>query len=87
MNTTDIKRKYLEYIMFLEKENIFNNEEIKNVRKLKRMIINYVKKDVKKELKLIINKELYQKGKITFEEFKLVNEKIMKEKENEYCKN
>ena len=42
--------------MFLEKENIFNNEEIKNVRKLKRMIINYVKKDVKKELKLIMNK-------------------------------
>lgn len=28
-----------------------------------------------KELKLIINKELYQKCKITFEEFKLANEK------------
>ena len=40
-----------------------------------------------KELKLIINKELYQKGKITFEEFKLANEKIIKEQENEYCKN
>ena len=40
-----------------------------------------------KELKLIINKELYQKGKITFEEFKLANEKIMKEKEFGYCKN
>ncbi len=35
--------------------------------------------EIIKELKLIINKELYQKGKITFEEFKLVNEKIMKE--------
>ena len=52
----EFERKYLEYVMFLEKENIFNNEEIKNVRKLKRMIINYVKKDVKKELKLIMNK-------------------------------
>ena len=41
----EFERKYLEYIMFLEKENIFNNEEIKNVRKLKRMIINYVKTD------------------------------------------
>ena len=40
-----------------------------------------------KELKLIINKELYQKGKISFEAFKLANEKIMKEQENEYCKN
>lgn len=35
--------------------------------------------EIIKELKLIINKGLYQKGKITFEEFKLVNEKIMKE--------
>ena len=32
----------------------------------------YMKK-ILKELKLIINKELYQKGKITFEEFKLAN--------------
>lgn len=46
----------------------------------------YMKK-ILKELKLIINKELYQKGKITFEEFKLANERIMKEQENEYCKN
>ena len=36
-------------------------------------------KKILKELKLIINKELYQKGKITFEEFKLANERIMKE--------
>ena len=40
-----------------------------------------------KELKLIINKELYQKGKISFEAFKLANERIMKEQENEYFKN
>lgn len=40
-----------------------------------------------KELKLIINKELYQNGKVTFEEFKLANERIMKEQKNEYCKN
>ena len=39
-----------------------------------------------KELKLIINNNLYQKNKITFEVFKLTNEKLMKE-ENEYCKN
>ena len=38
-------------------------------------------KKILKELKLIINKELYQKGKITFEEFKLANEKRMKEQE------
>ena len=44
-------------------------------------------KKILKELKLIINKELYQKGKITFEEFKLANERIMKEQENEYFKN
>ncbi len=48
----EFKRKYLESIMFLEKENTLNYEEIKTVRKLKRMIINYTKK----ELKLIINK-------------------------------
>lgn len=44
-------------------------------------------KKILKELKLIINKELYQKGKITFEEFKLANERVLKEQENEYCKN
>lgn len=33
-----------------------------------------------KELKLIINKELYQKCKITFEEFKLANEKKWRKK-------
>ena len=44
-------------------------------------------KEIIKELKLIINKELYHKEIISFEEFKLANEKIMKEQENEYCKN
>lgn len=38
-----------------------------------------------KELKLLINKELYNKKIISFEEFKLMNETIM-EKENGYNK-
>ena len=38
-----------------------------------------------KELKLLINKELYNKKIISFEEFKLMNEKIM-EIENGYDK-
>ena len=42
-------------------------------------------KDIIKELKLLINKELYQKKVISFEEFKLMNEKIM-ETENGYDK-
>ena len=33
-----------------------------------------------KELKLIINKELYHKKIINFEEFKTTNEEIIKEK-------
>ena len=44
-------------------------------------------KEIIEELKLIINKQLYQKRIISFEEFKLANEKIMKEQENEYFKN
>lgn len=40
-------------------------------------------KQIIKELKLIINNNLYQKNKITFEEFKLANEILMKEN-NEY---
>ena len=36
-----------------------------------------------KELKLVINKELYHKKLISFEEFKAMNEKIIKEKEHE----
>ena len=40
-------------------------------------------KEIIKELILIINKELYQKKIISFEEFKLMNEEIIKEKTNE----
>lgn len=40
-------------------------------------------KEIIKELKLIINKELYQKEIISFEEFKLMNEEIIKEEKNE----
>ncbi|MDO5568726.1 MAG: hypothetical protein Q4G04_01245 [bacterium] len=36
-------------------------------------------KEIIKELKLIINKELYQKKIISFEEFKLMNEELLKE--------
>ena len=36
-----------------------------------------------RELKLIINKELYQKKIISFEEFKIMNEEIIKEGINE----
>lgn len=42
-------------------------------------------KTIIKELKLLINKELYNKKIISFDEFKLMNEKIM-EKENGYNK-
>lgn len=34
-------------------------------------------KVIMKELKILINKELYNKKIISFEEFKLMNEKIM----------
>ena len=44
-------------------------------------------KEIIKELKLIINKELYQKKIISFEEYKLMNEKILKEKKCEYIAN
>ena len=40
-------------------------------------------KEIVKELKLIKNKELYQKKLISFEEFKCINEEIIKEKEHE----
>lgn len=36
------------------------------------------------ELKFIINKELYQNEVIDFEEFKMMNDKILKVKNNEY---
>lgn len=44
-------------------------------------------KEIIEELKLIINKQLYQKRIISFEEFKLMNEEIIKEKANEYSSN
>ncbi len=37
-----------------------------------------------KELKLIINKELYQKKIISFEEFKFINDALIREKKHEY---
>ena len=40
-------------------------------------------KEIIKELKLIINKELYRKKIISFEEFKIMNEEIIKEQKNE----
>ena len=43
--------------------------------------------NLRKELKLIINKELYQKELINFEEFKMMNEEIMKETNDEYSSN
>ncbi len=43
--------------------------------------------NLRKELKLIINKELYQKEMINFEEFKMMNEEIMKETNDEYSSN
>lgn len=39
-----------------------------------------------KELKSVINKELYHKKIISFEEFKAMNEKIIKENSNEYTR-
>ena len=44
-------------------------------------------KEIVKELEIIINKDLYQKNMINFEEFKIMNELLLKEKENEYLKN
>lgn len=40
-----------------------------------------------KELEVIINKDLYQKKNINFEEFKIMNELLLKETEDEYIKN
>ena len=44
-------------------------------------------KEIIKELKLIINKELYQKKIISFKELKLMNEEIIKEGIDEYSSN
>lgn len=40
-----------------------------------------------KELEIIINKSLYQEKNINFDEFKNMNELLLKENENEYIKN
>lgn len=39
------------------------------------------------ELKIIINKELLQNQIISFEEFKIMNENLLREKNNEHSKN
>jgi len=44
-------------------------------------------KEIITELKLIINKELYQQKIISFEEFKFMNEEIIKEKKHECSAN
>lgn len=44
-------------------------------------------KKIIKELEIIINKDLYQESIINFEEFKTMNELLLKEKDNEYIKN
>lgn len=44
-------------------------------------------KDLIKELEVIINKDLYQEKNINFEEFKTLNELLLKEDEDEYIKN
>ena len=44
-------------------------------------------KDIIKELKLLINKELYQKKVISFEELKIMNEEIIMETKNECTSN
>ena len=40
-----------------------------------------------KELKIIINKYVLQKDIISFEEFKIMNENLLREKNNEHSKN
>lgn len=40
-----------------------------------------------KELKITINKYLLQKDIISFEEFKIMNENLLREKNNEHSKN
>ena len=42
-------------------------------------------KNIIKELKIIINKDLLQKDIIGFEEFKIMNGELLREKNNEIC--
>lgn len=44
-------------------------------------------KEIIKELKVIINKDLYQEKVINFDEFKIMNEFLLKENKDEYIKN
>lgn len=44
-------------------------------------------KDLIKELEVIVNKDLYQEKIIDFDEFKIMNELLLKEDEDEYIKN
>ena len=44
-------------------------------------------KKIIKELEIIITKDLYQESISNFEEFKTMNELLLKEKDNEYIKN
>ncbi len=43
--------------------------------------------EIIKELEVIINKDLYQEKNINFDEFKNMNELLLKENEYEYIKN
>ena len=43
--------------------------------------------EIIKELEVIINKDLYQEKVINFDEFKIMNELLLKENEDEYIKN
>ena len=43
--------------------------------------------EIIKELEVIINKDLYQEKVIDFDKFKIMNELLLKENEDEYIKN
>ena len=43
--------------------------------------------EIIKELEIIINKDLYQEKISKFDEFKIMNELLLKEDEDEYIKN
>lgn len=44
-------------------------------------------KELIRELEIIINKDLYHEKNIDFDEFKIMNELLLKENEDEYTKN
>ncbi len=43
--------------------------------------------EIIKKLEVIINKDLYQEKVIDFDEFKIMNELLLKENEDEHIKN